>query len=328
MGSRPPFLHLRPFPGPLGIPRRSWVLALASSLDEQHARDARELSRGASATARALRALSSLNPSVDDEPQAQEGRSQFRSALKLVLKRESALRLVRARAPLGRLPRASPRRIRVAPRAIRRNACCGGGGGKPPRWAMWASGSEPLSHVAVVQHPHLERRAAARATRLAPVVRVLSLHLLPRSRLLNAKRGESISRNSGIEHVENAEACDVEMGRVSGTIAFAAMIGLSGCGGSSIDVGIDSGTRDSSAETGAAPEGGTPDAGWDTGTCLGAGQSCTAATCCGVGLACVGGTCSTSCAAYGHACSTANPCCMSSPPDVEVCNGIGYCQTI
>ncbi|MGO8993999.1 MAG: hypothetical protein ACLQVI_11770 [Polyangiaceae bacterium] len=106
------------------------------------------------------------------------------------------------------------------------------------------------------------------------------------------------------------------------------MIGLSGCGGSSIDVGIDSGTRDSSAETGAAPEGGTPDAGWDTGTCLGAGQSCTAATCCGVGLACVGGTCSTSCAAYGHACSTANPCCMSSPPDVEVCNGIGYCQTI
>lgn len=71
----------------------------------------------------------------------------------------------------------------------------------------------------------------------------------------------------------------------------------------------------------------------DSGQCLGdaglgADASCAPGDCCGVGLACVEGVCSSECAAYGHACSATKPCCMPPPPNVEVCNGLGMCQTL
>ncbi len=78
-----------------------------------------------------------------------------------------------------------------------------------------------------------------------------------------------------------------------------------------------------------SPDAGPPaDGAFDAASCLKVGDPCTAKDCCGVGLACVAGVCSTSCAAYGHVCSVAMPCCMAPPPNKEVCNSLGYCQTI
>jgi hypothetical protein len=129
------------------------------------------------------------------------------------------------------------------------------------------------------------------------------------------------------------------------SLAFILALAIASCGGTtSTGGGIDSGSEgvgksmpDASTDTrlddGKAPDARAPhdsattDSPTDASTCLGVGQSCTPADCCGVDLACVSGNCSTDCAAYGHPCSAAMPCCMAPRPNVEVCNSLGYCQT-
>jgi hypothetical protein len=99
--------------------------------------------------------------------------------------------------------------------------------------------------------------------------------------------------------------------------ALAVLLVLSGAAcGPVINVKTDAGT-----------DAGPTDAGVTCLTVGDAGDSCTVSGCCGVGLACVSGTCSTECAAYGHPCSSAMPCCEAPSPNIEVCNNLGYCQT-